>query len=39
MLHPPGKVHRRFELLEPIATVTFSKVVTDAFLAPGMRND
>nr|WP_223198918.1 MarR family transcriptional regulator [Solihabitans fulvus] len=27
-----------FELLEPIATITFSDVVTEAFLALGMRN-
>ncbi|MFI7597771.1 MarR family winged helix-turn-helix transcriptional regulator [Actinoplanes sp. NPDC049681] len=27
-----------FELIEPIATVTFSEVVNDAFLALGMRN-
>ncbi|WP_163511229.1 SCO6745 family protein [Fodinicola acaciae] len=27
-----------FELIEPIATVSFSKVVTEAFLALGMRN-
>jgi Helix-turn-helix family len=38
MLHPRAKVHRMFELVEPIATVTFSAVVTEAFLALGMRN-
>src|SRR4051812_9652990 len=38
MPHPQAKVHRMFELVEPIATMTFSKVVTDAFLSLGMRN-
>jgi hypothetical protein len=38
MLHPPAKVHRMFELVEPIATVTFSEVPNEAFLALGMRN-
>lgn len=38
MLHPQAKVHRMFELVEPIATVTFSEVPTEAFLAIGMRN-
>ncbi len=38
MPHSPAKVHRMFELIEPIATVSFSKVVTEAFLALGMRN-
>jgi hypothetical protein len=38
MSHPPAKVHRMFELVEPIATVTFSAVVTEAFLSLGMRN-
>src|SRR5690349_5814840 len=38
MPHPLAKVHRMFELVEPIATVTFSKVPTEAFLALGMRN-
>ncbi len=38
MTHPLTKVHRMFELLEPIATVTFSEVPTEAFLALGMRN-
>ncbi|MFI6920563.1 MarR family winged helix-turn-helix transcriptional regulator [Nonomuraea spiralis] len=36
--HPQGKIHRMFELVEPIATVTFSEVVNEAFLAVGMRN-
>jgi hypothetical protein len=38
MPHPLAKVHRMFELVEPIATVTFSAVATEAFLAVGMRN-
>jgi hypothetical protein len=38
MPHPHAKVHRMFELIEPIATVTFSEVPTEAFLALGMRN-
>ncbi|MFI7625963.1 hypothetical protein ACIG5D_22270 [Microbispora rosea] len=38
LLHPQAKVHRMFELVEPIATVTFSEVVNEAFLALGMRN-
>ena len=36
--HPRAKVHRMFELVEPIATVTFSEVPNDAILAVGMRN-
>lgn len=36
--HPLAKVHRIFELVEPIGTVTFSEVVNEAFLALGMRN-
>jgi len=36
--HSQAKVHRLFELVEPIATVTFSEVVNEAFLALGMRN-
>ncbi|MGW6500629.1 SCO6745 family protein [Nonomuraea angiospora] len=36
--HPRAKVHRMFELVEPIATVTFSEVVNKEFLALGMRN-
>src|SRR3954453_15526374 len=37
---PPqrAQVHRMYELLEPIATVTFSEVPNEAFLAVGMRN-
>jgi hypothetical protein len=38
MPHPEAKVHRMFELVEPIATVAFSQVATEAFLALGMRN-
>ncbi|MFI6332839.1 MarR family winged helix-turn-helix transcriptional regulator [Micromonospora chersina] len=38
MRHPLAKVHRMFELVEPIATVTFSEVPNEAFLALGMRN-
>jgi len=38
MPHPRAKVHRMFELVEPIATVTFSEVPNEAFLAVGMRN-
>ncbi|MEU7748914.1 hypothetical protein [Nonomuraea sp. NPDC049158] len=38
MPHPRAKVHRMFELVEPIATVTFSEVANEAFLALGMRN-
>jgi len=38
MPHSPAKVHRMFELVEPIATVTFSETVTEAFRAIGMRN-
>ncbi|WP_191094055.1 MarR family winged helix-turn-helix transcriptional regulator [Nocardia colli] len=38
MPHSQDKIHRMFELVEPIATITFSEVVNDAFLALGMRN-
>src|SRR3984957_3546770 len=38
MPHPQAKVHRMFELVEPIATVPFSEVPNEAFLAVGMRN-
>jgi hypothetical protein len=38
MPHPLAKVHRMFELIEPIATVTFSEGPNEAFLALGMRN-
>src|SRR5258706_222187 len=38
MPHPQADVHRMFELVEPIAAVTFSEVPNEAFLALGMRN-
>src|SRR4051794_16994778 len=38
MPHPQAKIRRMFELVEPIATVTFSEVPNEAFLALGMRN-
>ncbi len=38
MVHPQQKVHRMFELVEAIGTVTFSEVPNEAFLAVGMRN-
>ena len=38
MPHPQAKIHRMFELVEPIATVSFSTVTTEAFRALGMRN-
>jgi hypothetical protein len=38
MPHPEAKIHRVFELTEPIATITFSQGPTEAFLALGMRN-
>ncbi|SNS14135.1 SCO6745 family protein [Actinomadura mexicana] len=38
MSHTQAKVHRMFELLEPIATVTFSDIPNEAFLALGMRD-
>jgi hypothetical protein len=38
MPHPPVKIHRMFELVEPIGAVTFSETVNDEFLALGMRN-
>ncbi|MFI6047725.1 MarR family transcriptional regulator [Nocardia sp. NPDC051321] len=38
MSHSETKIHRMFELIEPIATVTFSAVANEAFLAVGMRN-
>ncbi len=38
MPHALAKVHRMFELVEPIATVTFSPAPNEAFLALGMRN-
>ncbi|MEU0155181.1 hypothetical protein [Micromonospora fulviviridis] len=38
MQHPLAKVYRMFELVEPIATVTFSEVPNEAFLVLGMRS-
>jgi len=38
MPHSPDKIHRMFELIEPIATITFSRGPIEAFLAIGMRN-
>lgn len=38
MSHPRAKVHRMFELVEPIAAVTYSEMPNEAFLALGMRN-
>jgi hypothetical protein len=38
MPHPQAEIHRMFELVEPIATVTFSTVPDEAFRALGMRN-
>ena len=38
MPHPQVKVHRMFELVEPIAMATFSEACNEAFLAIGMRN-
>jgi helix-turn-helix protein len=38
MSHPQAKIHRMYELVEPIAAVTFSEVPNEAFLALGMRN-
>ena len=39
MQHPQPKVRRMFELVEPIATVTFSTGPDEAFRTLGMRND
>jgi hypothetical protein len=38
MPHPGAEVHRMSELVEPIATITFSEGPTTAFLALGLRN-
>ncbi|MEV7965868.1 hypothetical protein AB0O34_07775 [Sphaerisporangium sp. NPDC088356] len=38
MPHPQAKIHRMYELVEPIATVTLSEVPNEQFLALGMRN-
>mgnify|MGYP006195581285 CR=1 FL=1 len=38
MIHPPAKVRRLFELIEPIATTSFSEQVDRAFREVGMRD-
>jgi hypothetical protein len=38
MPHPRAKIHRMFELVEPIAAVSFGNSVLEAFLDHGMRN-
>ncbi|WP_420704704.1 SCO6745 family protein [Kutzneria chonburiensis] len=38
MSHSRAKVHRMFELLEPIAAVTYSEATNEPFMALGMRN-
>lgn len=38
MQHSQAKVHRMSELVEPIATVTYSEIPNEAFLALSMRN-
>ena len=38
MPHPQAKIHRMFELVEPIGAVSFSEAANEAFLALGMRN-
>lgn len=38
MPHPHARIHRMFELIEPIATIAFSEGPTKAFLALGLRN-
>ena len=38
MPHPPATIHRMFELIEPIATVTFSDGPEQAFRALGLRD-
>ena len=38
MPHSLAKIHRMFELVEPVATISFSAGPTEAFLALGMRN-
>src|SRR5438270_2751175 len=37
MPHPQVKVHRMFQLIEPIGAITFSEIPNEAFLAIGMR--
>jgi hypothetical protein len=38
MPHPLAKIHRMFELVEPIGCATFTETCNEAFLAVGMRN-
>ncbi|MDT7800200.1 MAG: hypothetical protein QOI78_3633 [Actinomycetota bacterium] len=38
MPHPQAKIHRMFELVEAIGTITFSDVPDEAFRDVGMRN-
>jgi hypothetical protein len=38
MQHSPATVHRMFEHVEAIGTITFSEIPNEAFLAAGMRN-
>jgi hypothetical protein len=38
MSHPRAKVHRMFELVEPIAAVGFCEGVSEAFLTLGLRD-
>src|SRR6187551_3397820 len=38
MSHPQAKIHRMFDFVEAIGTITFSEVPNEAFLAVGMRN-
>src|SRR5690349_6697970 len=38
MTHSRDHVRRMFELIEPIATVSFSDAVTEAYKALGLRN-
>jgi hypothetical protein len=38
MPHPQAKIHRMFELVEPIGAVSFSEAANEAFLALGMRD-
>lgn len=38
MWHPQPKIHRMFEIVEAIGTVTFTEVADAEFRAAGMRN-
>jgi hypothetical protein len=38
MPHAPAQIHRMFELVEPIAAVSFGNSVLEAFLEHGLRN-